>query len=318
MNAVVLAVAKRVGLSVVTLFAISVLIFLCVEALPGDFAQTILGQSASPEAVAALRRELGLDTAPHLRYIDWVSGILQGDFGRSLAAGRPVAPLIAERLWNTAFLALTAAAVAVPLALILGLVSALYQGSAFDRTVSILTLWAISSPEFFVAYVLVALFAVQLPVFPSLAQPTSDMPLWEQLYTIGLPALTLNFVVVAHMMRMTRAALINVMSRPFVRMAELKGLGRWRVVYWHALPNALGPIINVVVLNLAYMVVGVVVVEVIFVYPGLGKLLVDSVAKRDLPVVQASCLIFAVTYLALNTLADVLATVSNPRLLHPR
>lgn len=311
-------ILKRLGLGLVTLWVISVLIFVGVEALPGDLAEAILGQSATPETVAAFREELKLDLPPHVRYVAWLGGFLQGDFGNSLANKRPVVDLIGWRLGNTLFLAMVTAVMAVPVAVILGILAALYRNTLFDRLISMVTLSTISFPEFFVAYILIALLSVQIALFPSIAAVNAQMDLWQKLYAIFLPCLTLALVVTAHMMRQTRAAIINILSSPFIEMANLKGLRRLRVVVLHAFPNALSPVINVIALNLAYLVVGVVIVEVVFVYPGLGQLLVDSVAKRDLPVVQASGLIFAGTYVLLNLMADVLSILSNPRLRNPR
>lgn len=311
-------VLKRIGLGLVTLWVISVLIFVGVEALPGDLAEAILGQSATPETVAAFRQELKLDLPPHVRYVAWLGGFLQGDFGNSLANKRPVVDLIGWRLGNTLFLAFVTAMVAVPVAVFLGILAALYRNTLFDRLISMVTLSTISFPEFFVAYILIAILSVQIALFPSIANINAQMSLWQKLYAIFLPCLTLAMVVTAHMMRQTRAAIINILSSPFIEMANLKGLRRLRVVVLHAFPNALSPVINVIALNLAYLVVGVVIVEVVFVYPGLGQLLVDSVSKRDLPVVQASGLIFAGTYVLLNLVADVLSILSNPRLRAPR
>ncbi len=311
-------VAKRIALGFATIIVISVLIFVGVEALPGDLAEAILGQNALPETVEAFRRELKLDLPPHVRYFSWLGSFLQGDLGTSLSNGRPISEMIVWRFSNTVFLAATAAAIAVPVALVLGMLAALYRNSWFDRLVSTFTLSTISFPEFFVAYILIVLFSVKLSLFPSIAQLDDSLPFWQKFYRIILPCLTLTLVVVAHMMRMTRAAIINVLNSPFIEMAELKGLSRRRIIVHHAFPNALSPIINVIVLNLAYLVVGVVVVEVVFVYPGLGQLLVDSVSKRDIPVVQASGLIFAAVYVMLNLTADVLAMLANPKLRHPR
>ncbi len=310
--------AKRIVLGFLTIIAISVLIFVGVEALPGDLAEAILGQNALPETVAAFRRELKLDLPPHVRYFSWLGDFLRGDLGVSLSNGRPITEMIGWRFSNTLFLAAVAAVIAVPLSVILGMLAALYRDTLFDRTISIVTLSAISFPEFFVAYILIALFSVQLMIFPSMSNIHAGMSFWKKIHAIVLPCMTLTLVVVAHMMRMTRAAIINVLASPFIEMAQLKGLSRRRIVAHHAFPNALSPIINVIVLNLAYLVVGVVVVEVVFVYPGLGQLLVDSVSKRDLPVVQASGLIFAATYVLLNLTADILATLSNPKLRHPK
>lgn len=318
MNKVLVMVAQRIALGLLTLFVVSAIIFLAVELLPGDIATEILGQTATPETVAAIRRELGLDQPAYIRYFDWLLGVVQGDFGRSLATDREITELIGARLLNTLFLALVAAAVSVPLAIGLGVMAALHRNSTFDRSVNIFTLSAISMPEFFIAYMLILFFAVRVGWFPSLSKVDLDQPLFDRLYAVALPAVTLTLVIVAHIMRMTRATIINLMSSPFIEMATLKGLPPWRIVVRHALPNAWAPIVNVVVINLAYLISGVVVVEVVFVYPGLGQLMVDSVVKRDLPVVQACSLIFAATYIVLNLTADILSIVSNPRLLHPR
>jgi peptide/nickel transport system permease protein len=235
-----------------------------------------------------------------------------------LANQRPVVDLISWRFANSLLLAVVTAVIAVPVAVILGILAALHRNTLFDRLISMATLSTISFPEFFVAYILIALLSVQVVVFPSISNINDQMTFWQKLYAIFLPCLTLAMVVTAHMMRQTRAAIINILASPFIEMANLKGLRRMRVVVLHAFPNALSPVINVIALNLAYLVVGVVIVEVVFVYPGLGQLLVDSVAKRDIPVVQASGLIFAATYVTLNLLADVLSILSNPRLRDPR
>ena len=311
-------IAQRLGLGLITLLVVSMIIFLGVELLPGDLAEAILGQSATEETVAAFRRELKLDLPPHERYLDWIIGILQGDMGKSLANQREISELIGVRLWNTMFLAVVAAIISVPLAVMLGILAALYRNSIYDRVVNVVTLSSISFPEVFVAYMLIRFLAVKLGWFPSISNVSEDLGLWERIYRVSLPALTLTLVVVAHMMRMTRAAIINLLASPYIEMANLKGLSRSRIIVKHALPNAWAPIINVIVINLAYLVVGVVVVEVVFVYPGLGQLLVDSVSKRDMPVVQASSMIFAATYILLNLTADILSILTNPRLLHPK
>ena len=310
--------AKRIALGLLTLIIISLLIFLGVELLPGDVAETILGQNALPETVAAFRKELKLDLAPHIRYFTWLGDFLQGNFGKSLANGRPIADLIGWRFSNTMFLATAAAMIAVPISIILGILAALYRNSLFDRIISMVTLSTISFPEFFVAYILIALLSVKIIIFPSISNINEQMSLLEKIHAIFLPCMTLTLVVVAHMMRQTRAAIINIMASPFIEMARLKGIKRTRIIVLHAFPNALSPVINVVAINLAYLVVGVVVVEVVFVYPGLGQLLVDSVSKRDIPVVQTSGLIFASIYIGLNLLADVLSIISNPRLRNPK
>lgn len=318
MKNVIRHVLKRIGASLATVFVISLIIFIGVELLPGDVADTVLGQSATPETVEAFRKELKLDLPPHIRYVAWLKDFVQGDFGNSLANQRPVAELISWRFSNTLFLAATTAIIAVPLAILLGILAAFYRNTLYDKAISTTTLSFISFPEFFVAYILIVLFSVQMDLFPSIAMIDDHMGLGSKLYTILLPALTLTCVVTAHMMRQTRAAIINVLASAYIEMAEIKGIRRLRIIVHHAFPNSLSPVINVVAVNLAYLVVGVVIVEVVFVYPGLGQLLVDSVAKRDLPVVQASGLIFSITYIGLNLLADVLSMLSNPKLRQSR
>ena len=311
-------IAQRLALGVFILFIVSVIIFMAVELLPGDFVEAVLGQAATEAAVEAFRHQLGLDQPAYIRYFAWLGDILQGDLGYSFRAQRPIDDIVLVRLYNTLFLAAYAAAIAVPVALLFGVLAALYRNSIFDRTVNIAALMAISSPEFLAAYILIFIFAVELGWFPTMAQVTLDMDFGERLRVLLLPAITLTLVTMAHMMRMTRASIINLLSHPYIEMARLKGMSNRRIIVRHALPNAIAPIVNVVAINLAYLIVGVVVVEVVFVYPGLGQLLVDSVSNRDMPVVQIACLIFAVTYITLNLIADICSILSNPRLLHPR
>ncbi|RMD94772.1 MAG: ABC transporter permease [Alphaproteobacteria bacterium] len=329
MGAIARIIAQRLVLGFLTLIVVSLVIFLAVNALPGDFAQAILGQGATPEAIEAIRHDLGLDRPLWERYIVWLMRTLQGDLGTSFAqlnfqsnlGGtqlKTVAEQIAPRFANTIFLAGVTAAIAVPVSLALGILAALYRGSIFDRAANIFTLTSISSPEFFLAYILILFLAVLNPVFPSLSNIYEGMSFFDRLDRTMLPALTLTLVVTAHMMRMTRAAIINLLASPYIEMARLKGLSPMRVIVVHALPNALAPIINVIALNLAYLITGVVVVEVVFVYPGIGQLFVDSVKIRDIPVVQACCLIFAGAYILLNLTADILSILSNPRLRHPK
>ena len=289
-----------------------------VELLPGDLAQEILGQGATPEGLRVLRLQLGLDTPPHIRYLDWLGGMITGDMGLSLANKRPISELIGPRLSNTLFLGGFAALIAIPVAITLGILAALYRNSLYDRGVNIFTLTSISFPEFFIAYILILFFAIKLGWFPGISNISSELTLIEKLYRTLLPAASLTLVVVAHMMRMTRTSIINLLSSPYIEMARLKGIKPLRIITRHALPNALAPIVNVIAINLAYLVVGVVIVEVVFVYPGLGQLLVDSVSKRDVPVVQACSMIFASVYILLNLTADIISIVTNPRLLYPR
>jgi len=307
-------VAIRAGLGVLTLLAVSVLIFICTQILPGDVASAVLGQQATPDALKAFRLELGLDKPAYMRYLLWLWGVAHGDLGRSLTNQRDILSELLPRFGNTIFLASYAALIAVPIAVGLGILSAIREGRLADRLANILTLVAISVPEFFVGYILIIIFAIQLGWFPSLATVFPGMSVQERLYVATLPALTLTMVVTAHMLRMTRNSVLSIMSTAYVEMAFLKGLSRARVVSRHALPNAAGPIVSVVALNLAYLVVGVVVVENVFVYPGVGQYMVDAVAKRDVPVIQACGLVFAGVFVILNTFADIVAILVNPRL----
>jgi peptide/nickel transport system permease protein len=311
-------IAQRVALGIVLLLAVSVLIFAGTQILPGDVAQAILGQSATPESLANLREQLGLNDPAYIRYFRWLGGVLTGDLGTAMSSGQDIATSIKGRLWNTLFLAFWAAVVAVPLAIILGLIAVRYRNGWVDKLISGLALASTSFPEFFIGYVLVYFFAVKWQIFPGISTVYDGMPFGERMQAIALPATALTLVVLAHMMRMTRAAILNVMQSAYVETAELKGLSAFNVIRKHAFPNAIAPIINVVMLNLAYLIVGVVVVEVIFVYPGMGQYLVDHVTKRDVPVVQAVGLIFAAVYISLNIIADIGAIVANPRLRHPK
>ena len=326
MHPILGTVLQRILLGIVTLFFVSLIIFSAIEFLPGDFTQAVLGQAATEETVDAFRKELGLDKPAPVRYFEWIKAVVSGDLGTSFSGrnasgidrSRSVVDLIEPRLWNTLFLAMMAAVVAVPLALFLGITAALYRNSIYDRIVNATTLTTISFPEFFVAYLLI-LFMSQLWFdFPAIANVNSETPFWDRVYKCILPALTMTLVIVAHMMRMTRAAIINLLASPYIEMARLKGISKSQVILQHALPNAWAPIATVIAFNLAYLVVGVVVVEVVFVYPGIGQLMVNSVTTRDIPVVQACALIFAATYIILNLIADIIGIVTNPRLLHPR
>jgi len=318
MNKILTMSLQRFGLGLVTLFVVSAIIFLGVEFLPGDIAEALLGQGASPENVAALRHKLGLDVPAHTRYINWWRNVLQGDFGTSLANGRDIAELIKIRLANTLFLAVVAASVSVPLAIIFGILAALYRNSLYDRSVNVITLGAVSAPEFLVAYILILYFSVTLGWFPSLSNVDANTTFLERLHRVALPATTLTGVILAYMMRMVRASIINLLASAYIEMAHLKGMSKLRVIVKHALPNAWAPISNIIAISLAYLVVGVVVVEVVFIYPGLGQLMVDSVSTRDIPVVQACSMIFAGTYILLNLSADIVSICTNPRLLHPK
>ena len=311
-------IAQRLALGVLLLLAVSVLIFAGTQILPGDVAQSILGQAATPQALANLRAELGLNDPAYIRYFRWLGGVMTGDFGTALSNGRDIADALGGRLRNTLFLAASAAVIAVPLAILLGLLAVRYRNGIIDKAISGFALASTSLPEFFIGYLLILFFAVELQWFPASSTVYDTMSFGARIQAIALPAITLTLVVLAHMMRMTRAAILNVMQSAYIETAELKGLSAFDIIRRHALPNAAAPIVNVVMLNLAYLVVGVVVVEVIFVYPGMGQYLVDHVSKRDVPVVQAVGLIFAAVYIGLNIIADIVAILANPRLRHPK
>lgn len=319
MNAsVITLIAQRLALGFLLLLAVSVLIFAGTQILPGDVAQAILGQSATPEALENLRRDLGLNDPAYIRYFRWLGGVATGDLGTALSNGQDIATSLGKRLYNTLFLASVAAVISVPLAILLGLLAVRYRNRWPDKLISAVTLTSVSLPEFFIGYVLIYFVAVQLGWFPSVATVYDGMGFGQRLNAVALPAATLTLVVLAQMMRMTRAAILNVMQSAYIETAELKGVSAFDIIRKHAFPNAIAPIVNVVMLNLAFLVVGVVVVEVIFVYPGMGQYLVDHVTKRDVPVVQACGLVFAAFYIGLNLVADIVAIISNPRLRHPK
>ena len=311
-------ILNRLSLGVLTLLAVSVLIFICTQILPGDVASAVLGQGATPETLAAFRKELGLDQPAHKRYLSWLWGALHGDLGVAMTNKRVIIDELLPRLYNTLFLAAYAALIAIPLSVGLGILAAINEGKAADKIANVLTLTAISVPEFFMGHIMIILFAVNVDWFPSLATVYPGISFSEHMHITTLPALALTMLVAAHMLRMTRSSVLAVMSSPYVEMAFLKGASRSRVIVRHALPNAAAPIITVVALNLAYLVVGVVVLEAVFVYPGMGQLMVDAVSKRDVPVIQACGLVFASVFVILNTLADILVILVNPRLRHKR
>ena len=318
MHPILKLVIQRLALGLLLLLAASVLIFVGTQILPGDVAQAILGQNATAEALANMRASMGLDQPAYVRYFQWLFNALHGDLGHALSNGRDIADSISGRMGNTLFLASVAAAISVPLAIFLGLLAVRYRDRWPDKLISAITLTSISLPEFLLGYVVMYFLSVKLGWFPSVSNINSGMTFWQKLNAVALPALVLTLVVLAHMMRMTRAAILNVMQSAYIETAELKGLSMFKIIWRHAFPNSIAPVVNVVMLNLAYLVVGVVVVEVVFTYPGMGQYLVDHVSKRDLPVVQACGLIFAAVYIGLNMVADIVSILSNPRLRHPK
>lgn len=317
MNRLILRlIAGRVAMALLSLLAVSVIVFSITALLPGDAAQEQLGQEATPEALAALRAQMGLTQSGPARYWQWLSGMLQGNPGQSVVSGAPVAELIRSRLPNSLLLAAVTAGLAVPLALALGILSAVWRGSWFDRAASMGAVAVVSVPEFLVATFAVLIFAVHLRWLPALSYASDITSVGQMLRSFAMPVLSLSCVIVAQMMRMTRAAVIDQLRAPYIEMVLLKGASPARMVLAHALPNAIGPIANAVALSLSYLLGGVIIVETIFNYPGIAKLMVDGVAQRDMPLVQTCAMIFSVAYLILVTLADLCGIVANPRLRH--
>ena len=305
---------RRLAVAVLILATVSLLVFVGCEVLPGDVAQVALGQFATPESVQALREQFGLDRPAPVRYLEWLLGILHGDWGMSIGTRVPVSQLLGERLANTAMLAGATTVVAIPLALALGLAMALRAGGRFDRAASIVVLALSTTPEFLVGTLAVLMFSVHLKWLPAVAQITFGATFATLARSLLLPVLTLSIVVAAQIARMTRATIVNLLDLPYIEMATLKGVPRRRIVLVHALINAVGPIANVVALNIAYLVSGIVVVETIFAFPGVARLMVDAVQARDLPVVQACAMVFCFAYVVLILAADILAVLFNPRL----
>ncbi|HEX2581945.1 MAG TPA: ABC transporter permease [Dongiaceae bacterium] len=304
----------RLVLGLGTLIAASLLIFLCTELLPGDVAAAILGREATPETVAALHRSLDLDRPLAVRYLAWLGGVARGDLGQSLVNHRAIAESLWPRFTHTLLLAGATSLVAMPFALLAGYAGALWPGGWFDRLNSGIAVFSLSVPEFFTGYLLILIFAVKLHILPALAAVREDMTLGQKIPFLILPAATLTIVIFAHLFRMTRIALLDLLDAPYCEMAVLKGLPRGRIILSHVLPNAVAPLAYVVTLNLAHLVLGVIVVETIFGYPGLGQWMVDAVGKRDIPAIQAAGLVFAAVFVILNMVADCCVLLGNPRL----
>lgn len=304
---------RRIGSGLLTLLIVSALVFFITSMLPGDAAQMILGQSATPETVAALRQQLGLDQPLLMRYFSWLAGMFQGDFGTSFASNLPVTQLVAQRIPATFQLAVTTTLVSVPLALFIGITAAMKRGSFLDRALVVSTMAVVAVPEFLVATVAVIIFAVKLHWVPAMSLGSTHQDFLGFLRTFALPVMTLCCVVVAQMARMTRAAIVNQMDSPYLEMTLLKGVSPVRAMLRHALPNAVGPIANAISLSLSYLFGGVIIIESIFSYPGLASQMVDAVSNRDLPVVQLCVMFFAVCYLVLLLAADILTIAFNPK-----
>lgn len=317
-----MTIIRIIGLRIITamlvLLALSAFLFTAVETLPGDFASASAPRYTTGEQIAFSREEMGLNIHPVKRYAHWITAAAQGDFGISWYTRADIAPMLKELIGNTMMLALLAALMAIPFGFMLALLSVIFRGSMFDRGVTALSLAVISMPEFLIAYLLMTIFVVTLPIFPAHTIFYSGMDISERLYAMILPSVTLAIVALAPIIRMTRASLMDVLSRDYVMTARLKGIPVWRVMVIHALPNALPPIINVIVLVMANFMVGAFIVEQIFSYPGIGKAMITAVKFRDIPLVLAIGIIFAVFFISLNLIADIISILVTPRARYPR
>ena len=312
-------IIRRLGIGLVTVIAVSFIIFLGTKILPGDAAQIRLGQSATAENVAAFRARLGLDQPYYMQYFLWAKDFLAGDLGTSLASDVPITELIADRYKNTLFVSVLTAIIGVPISLALGVTAAMFPGTFYDRILTFVSVSLVAAPEFFTATLLVLLFVFALGIGNAVVIGSTDgKGVFELISHFALPITTLCFVIASQLIRMSRAAVLNVMSSPYIEMAILKGVSRKRIIFRHALLNAIGPIVNVVALNLAYLVTGVIVVEVYFGYNGLATLIVQGVQTRDYVLIQGLGMIFCLTYVVLMLIADIAAYASNARLRHPK
>ncbi|HET6945717.1 MAG TPA: ABC transporter permease [Gaiellaceae bacterium] len=308
-------ILRRTLLGLLTLFLVSVVVFAATQALPGDAARAILGRTATPDSLAALREQLHLNEPVLQQYAHWLSGLLHGDLGRSLAANEAVTQLLRNRFENSAVLVLLAALISTPLAVFLGAVTARRRDSRFDHGVSVVMLALAALPEFVVGIALVVLLGTTVfTVLPAVSLIPPDSSPWSHLNDLVLPTLTLVIAVSPYTARIMRASMVEVLESDYVEMARLKGMPESKVVWRHAVPNAIAPTIQVTALNLAYLAGGIVVVEVVFGYAGIGSALVDAVHNRDVPVVQALAMLIAAVYIVLNVLADVASILVSPRL----
>ena len=306
---------RRLALGVFTLFLISLVVFAAVLALPGDAATAILGREATPERVAALRDQLNLNDSVITQYLDWIGGVITGSFGESAATQQPVSELLSDRLANTGFRVFVAAVVAIPLSIGIGVWTAMRRDRPADHIVSTTTLVLAALPEFVIGIGLILLFATSVFTwFPAVSLLAPDQRAWTEPSVVVLPAATLVLAVTPYISRIMRGSMIEVLESEYVTMARLKGLPERTVIWRHAVPNAIVPAIQVTALQLAWMAGGVVVVEFVFSFPGIGSLFIDAVDNRDMPVVQTITLLAAAIYVVLNLLADLLTIAVTPRL----
>jgi peptide/nickel transport system permease protein len=309
-------IIRRFLLGLLTLFLVSLIVFGATQALPSDPARAILGRTATPDSLAALRKQLNLDRPVFTQYTEWLGGALTGDFGDSLAArGEPVTEILGKRLENSAFLILLAAVISIPLSIVLGVLTARRRDGPFDHVTSVTTLAVAALPEFVIGIALVVLFATSVfHVLPAVSLIPPEDPPWEHMKELVLPVLTLVLAVSPYIARIMRASMVEVLESDFVEMAQLKGMQERYVLWRHAVPNAIAPAIQVIALNLAYLAGGIVLVEFVFAFPGIGSAFVDAVANRDLPIVQALALLIAAVYVGLNLIADIATILVSPRL----
>jgi peptide/nickel transport system permease protein len=308
-------VLRRLALGVLTLFLISLVVFAAVLALPGDAATAILGKDATPERIAALRDQLNLNDSVVSQYLSWIGGVLTGSFGESTATQEPVSELLSDRVANTAFLVFVAAVVAIPLSIGIGVWTAMRRDRPADHVISNGSLVLAALPEFVIGIGLILLFATSVfHWFPAVSLLAPDQRAWTDPSVVVLPAATLVLAVTPYISRIMRGSMIEVLESEYVTMARLKGLPERTVIWRHAVPNAIVPAIQVTALQLAWMAGGVVVVEFVFSYPGIGSAFIDAVDNRDMPVVQTITMLAAAIYVVLNLLADLATIAVTPRL----
>tara|TARA_A100001011_G_scaffold249545_1_gene257853 strand:- start:206 stop:1162 length:957 start_codon:yes stop_codon:yes gene_type:complete len=309
-----LLILKRLGLGIITIVLVSLIIFVGVEVLPGDACTSFLEREAYGVMLENCRRDLGLNTPAIERYMNWTFNALQGDLGYSLSGQMPINEVIGPRIRNSLVLATASMLIGIPLAVMLGIITALWRDKLTDIIISTIAIFSMTIPEFISATLLILIIAIWLDLLPGIVIISSSSSIWELLPNIILPVIAISMVMTAHMLRMVRSSVIQVMASDYVQMAILKGVPYWKMVFYHVLPNALLPAINIIALTIAWLLGGVVVTEVVFNYPGLGRLVIDAISDRDLPVVQALALILSLIYVGVNLIADLLTLVANPRL----
>ena len=307
-------VLKRILLGLITLFIVSLITFVGVEVLPGDACTTYLEREAYGAALEACYKRLGLDIPAYERYVSWAIGVIQGDFGYSLSGEMKINDVLGPRVKNSLVLASASILIGIPIALLLGIITALWRDKMPDIIISTFTIFSMTIPEFISATLLILIVAIWLEWLPGIVIVPTGASVSELLPNIILPVIAISMIMTAHMARMVRSSVIQVMASDYVQMAILKGVPYWKMVFKHVLPNALLPAINVVALTIAWLLGGVVVTEVVFNYPGVGRLVIESISNRDLPVVQALAIILASIYVIINLIADLLTLMLNPRL----